>query len=318
MKSFTGIKKLSSTLFAILAIYTFIITGGSVEAFSGTGADPASVSSETAGDPVVSYLGPAGTYTEEAAHFFFSEGDFRPKETVPDAIAEVINKEADYAVIPQENTIGGAVTNYIDALIAEKDIYVVGEVIIPISQTLMGLPGTSIDDIQTVCSHAQGIAQSAEWRKEYLPDALTQEMASTAAAASYVAETGDKTIAAIAAPGAADLYGLSILAENVQITDTNKTRFYVLSSSRLTDEGQTNAVFTVSCEASRIDDIIVEIHDAGLEFVTIHDRPEGSYLGSYNYIIEVEDEAGLSGDVISELENIKELYCLGCFCVLEK
>ena len=74
----------------------------------------------------------------------------------------------------------------------------------------------------------------------------------------------------------------------------------------------------IGLPGTSIDDIIVEIHDAGLEFVTIHDRPEGSYLGSYNYIIEVEDEAGLSGDVISELENIKELHCLGCFCVLEK
>ena len=58
------------------------------------------------------------------------------------AIDDVISKNADYAVIPQENTLGGAVTNYIDALIASKDIYVVGEVILPINQTLMGIPGT--------------------------------------------------------------------------------------------------------------------------------------------------------------------------------
>lgn len=64
-----------------------------------------------------------------------------------------------------------------------------------------------------------------------LPDTVTQEMASTAAAASYVAETGDPTIAVVAAPGAAPLYGLEVLAENVQITDTNKTRFYVLSAA---------------------------------------------------------------------------------------
>ena len=273
-----------------------------------------------AAEPRISYLGPAGTYTEEAAQLFFPEGVFQPKASVPDAIADVKEGNADYAVIPQENTLGGAVVSYIDALIAEKDMYVVGEVILPISQTLMALPGTRLEDIRTVCSHAQGIAQSAAWRKEHLPNAAAQEMASTAAAASYVAASGDKTAAAIAAPGAAELYGLSILAENVQITDTNQTRFYVLASSRLKEEGkqQTNAVFVASCEANRIDDIIVRIHQSGAELVTIHDRPEGSQLGNYNYIIEVTDERGMSDELMAELDAIPEVHCLGSFCVIAK
>ena len=151
----------------------------------------------------VSYLGPEGTYTEEAAQFWFTGGEtLKPKETVNDAVTDVLSGSADFAVIPQENTLGGAVVNYVDALIAAEDAYVVGEVVLPISQTLMGVPGASIGDIRTVCSHAQGLTQSAGWRSEHLPDAETQEMASTAAAASYVAEQGDKTIAAVAAPGA--------------------------------------------------------------------------------------------------------------------
>ena len=280
----------------------------------------APASSEFVDNPGISYLGPEGTYTEEAAQFFFSKGEFQPKETVPNAIADVLEGNADYAVIPQENTLGGAVTDYIDVLIAENDIYVVGEVILPINQTLMALPGASIDDIRTICSHAQGIAQSAKWRKDHLPDAVTQEMDSTAAAASFVSKSGDKTVAAIAAPGAAELYGLSVLAENVQITDTNKTRFYVLASSRLKEEGkaQTHAVLVASCEANRIDDIIVEIHNKGVELVTIHDRPEGSQLGTYNYIIEIENETGLSDKILAELDAIPELRCLGSFNVKEK
>ena len=267
----------------------------------------------------VSYLGPEGTYTEEAAKFFFSAGDFVPKASVTEAIADVMEGEADYAVIPQENTLGGAVTNYVDALIAEEDIYVVGEVILPINQTLMGLPGASLEDIRTVCSHAQGIIQSAEWRKEHLPDAATQEMSSTAAAAGYVAENGDKTIAAVAAPGAADLYGLEVLAENVQITDANKTRFYVLSSFvPEEDEAWTHAVFVACCEASRIDDIIVEIHDTGAELVTLHDRPEGSRLGLYNYIIEVTDEPGLSDEVLEAIASEPEVHFRGSFNAIEK
>ena len=72
----------------------------------------------------VSYLGPAGTYTEEAAQFFFQGGEaLNPKETVNDAIADLLSGEADYAVIPQENTVGGAVVNYVDALIGAEDAF---------------------------------------------------------------------------------------------------------------------------------------------------------------------------------------------------
>ena len=267
----------------------------------------------------VSYLGPAGTYTEEAAQFFFQGGEaLDAKETVNDAIADVLSGEADYAVIPQENTVGGAVVNYVDALIGAEDAFVVGEVVLPISQTLMGVPGATIADIQIVCSHAQGLTQSALWRSENLPDAQTQEMASTAAAASYVAETGDESIAAVAAPGAAALYGLEVLAENVQITDANKTRFYVLSRQGLDGEGLTRAVFVATCEANRIDDIVVRLHDAGLEMVALHDRPEGSALGSYHYVIEVEDEEGVTQAQIEAALAMDGVRFAGRFNAVEK
>ena len=270
-------------------------------------------------DAAVSYLGPAGTYTEEAAMFFFPEAkNLMPKKTVDDAIADVMNGTADYAVIPQENTLGGAVTNYVDALIKQNDAFVIGEVILPISQTLMGVPGARIGDIKTVCSHAQGIKQSETWRKEHLPDAVTEEKASTAAAAEYVSEQQDKSIAAIAAPGAAALYGLDVLAENVQITDANKTRFYVLSSKEPEGEGFPRAVFVATCKADRIDDIIVEIHDSGVELVTIHDRPEGSELGSYFYVIEVENEGGMTQEQLDRISNIEEVRLVGKFRSVEK
>ena len=292
-------------------------------ALAGCGAPAAEVSLSdkpawTAGTKV-SYLGPAGTYTEEATHFFFDgTGTFFPKETVEDAIADVVNGAADYAVIPQENTIGGAVTNYVDALLATDGVYVVGEVILPISQTLLGVPGAAITDIRTVCSHAQGIKQSERWRAEHMPDAVTEEMSSTAAAASYVAEQGDKSIAAIAAPAAAELYGLDVLAENVQITDANKTRFYVLSATPLANGENRRAVFVANCEANRIDDIIVTIHNAGLELVTIHDRPDGSALGSYHYIIETENINGVTQKQISAVCKYTEVQFRGSYDTTEK
>ena len=269
----------------------------------------ASSFAESADAVQASYLGPEGTYTEEAAQFWFCSGEtLNPRATVNDAIADLLSGDADFAVIPQENTLGGAVVNYVDALIAAEYAFVVGEVVLPINQTLMGVPGAAIEDIKTVCSHAQGLTQSAAWRSEHLPDAGAVEMSSTAAAASYVAEQGNQSIAAVAAPGAAPLYGLEVLAENVQITDANKTRFYVLSDRPLETEGLTRAVFVVTCEGSRIDDILVAMRDAGLEIVSLHDRPEGSRLGRYHYVIEAEDAEGITDvqvGIISALEGVR-------------
>ena len=280
---------------------------------------PAFAFAEGADAVRVSYLGPEGTYTEEAARFWFRDGEtLNAKATVNDAIADLLSGEADFAVIPQENTVGGAVVNYVDALIAAKDAYVVGEVVLPISQTLMGVPGAELSDIKTVCSHAQGLTQSAAWRAARLPDAEAVEMSSTAAAARFVAEQRDKSIAAVAAPGAAPLYGLEVLAENVQITDANKTRFYVLSKRPLETDALTRAVFVATCEGSQIDDIIVTIHDAGLEIVALHDRPEGSSLGRYHYVIEVENEAGIPDAQVETLSALDGLRFAGRFRAMEK
>ena len=88
-----------------------------------------------------------------------------------------------YAVIPQENTIGGAVTDYVDILISQTDVSVVGEVELPINQNLLTLPDTDISGIRTVYSHKQGIAQGKEWLETNLPDAEIIEVSSTAKAA---------------------------------------------------------------------------------------------------------------------------------------
>lgn len=267
----------------------------------------------------VSYLGPEGTYTEEAARFFFGEGaTLVPKQTVDDAIADVLSGEADCAVIPQENTLGGAVVGYVDALIAAEDVWVVGEVVLPINQTLMGVPGATLSDIRTVCSHAQGLTQSARWRAENLPDAEAMEMPSTAAAASYVSQQQDKSVAAVAAPGAAALYGLEVLAENVQITSANKTRFYVLARRPLRGDGLHRAVFVATCPADRIDDIIVRMHESGLELVALHDRPEGSALGRYNYLIEAEYAPGVTDEQVDAVCAMESVRLVGCFGAVEK
>lgn len=238
---------------------------------------------------IISYLGPEGTYTEEAAKLFFGEeSDTRPQKTVADAVDMLLDGNCDYAVIPQENTIGGPVYDYIDEFLSHRELSVAGEVELPIRQALMAKDGVSLDNIKTVYSHKQGIVQGADWLKNNLPNAEIIEVSSTAEGAKMVSESDSGNSAAIASVGAARVYGLSVLAENIQMNEDNKTRFYILS----TDEPQENAsgrmVFTACGEASGLSELLSKTEKPGIKPLYIHDRPEKTVMGRYIWLIECE------------------------------
>ena len=235
----------------------------------------------------VSYLGPEGTYTQEACEKFFGgKGSYIPYETVPDAVQALNDGKSNYAVIPQENTIGGAVIDYVDTLIANDGVSVVGEVELPISQNLLVLPGTTLGDIKTVYSHKQGIAQGKEWLEKNLPDAEVIEASSTAEGAKTVADGKDKACAAIASAGCAQVYGLEILAAGIQNNDKNKTRFYVLSKDAPATASADRLAFIASGTAKDLPSLMTKIDKLGIELIALHDRPEKTELGNYYYLIE--------------------------------
>ena len=262
----------------------------------------------------VAYLGPAGTYTEEATKLFFGDNDeLLAQETVAQALELVTDGSAAYAVIPQENTLGGPVTDYIDALLATEGVSVVGEGVLPIRQTLMGLPGTDLAQVGTVYSHKQGLAQSSAWLDENLPGVERVERPSTAAAAQEVAEGTDRTVAAIAAPGAADLYGLEVLQENVSQSEANVTRFYVVSRTPNGLEGYDRLTLVASISADELPALLEEVCADGTELVSVHDRPEGSALGRYRYVVELARGAGFSSEEIERISGIQGVACLGAY-----
>ena len=235
----------------------------------------------------VSYLGPEGTYTQEACEKFFErKGSYLPYQTVPKAVQALTDGKSNYAVIPQENTIGGAVVDYVDTLIASENVSVVGEVELPISQNLLVLPGTALSDIKTVYSHKQGIAQGKEWLEKNLPDAEVIEASSTAEGAKTVADGKDKSCAAIASAGCADVYGLEILAAGSQNNDKNKTRFYVLSKEAPATATSDRLAFIASGFAKDLPKLTAEMDKLGITLVALHDRPEKTELGNYHYLIE--------------------------------
>ena len=235
----------------------------------------------------VSYLGPEGTYTQEACgRFFEKQGTYVPYETVGDAVEALVNGDSNYAVIPQENTIGGAVIDYVDTLLSQPEVSVVGEVELPINQNLLVLPGTALSAIKTVYSHKQGIAQGRDWLEENLPDAEVTEVSSTAEGAKMVAEAGDPSCAAIASAACADVYGLEVLAAAIQNNDRTKTRFYVLSTDAPATAPADRTAFVASGSAEDLPELMAAMEQQNVTLVALHDRPLKTELGQYAYLIE--------------------------------
>ena len=251
---------------------------------SRTESSPVQISYETA---VVSYLGPEGTYTQEACGTFFEkQGSYIPYKTVGEAVEALVCGDSNYAVIPQENTIGGAVIDYVDTLLAQTAVSVVGEVELPINQNLLVLPGADLDGIKTVYSHSQGITQGKVWLKENLPNAKVVEVSSTAEGAKMVAEEEDFSCAAIASAACADVYGLDILAAGIQNNQSNKTRFYVLSLDEPATAQAERLAFVAKGDAGELTALMAEMKILNMELITLHDRPLKTELGEYYYLIE--------------------------------
>ena len=227
-------------------------------------------------DAKISYLGPEGTYTQEACqNFFDNNGSYIPYTTVPEAVEALTSGESDYAVIPQENTIGGAVVDYVDTLIGTESVSVVEEVELPISQNLLVLPGTELSDIKTVYSHKQGIAQGKEWLSKNLPDAEVIEVSSTAEGAKMVSEGNDKSCAAIASAGCADVYGLEIMERNIQNNDNNCTRFIVISKKAIVSDkaDKISLCFTLSNHPGSLYNVLCRFATHGFDLTKIESRP---------------------------------------------
>ena len=174
----------------------------------------------------IAFQGEIGANSDMACRDMFPHMDPMPCRTFEDAFNAVESGQAKLAMIPIENTIAGRVAD-IHYLLPESELHIVGEYFMPIHFQLVGVKGTTLESITSVHSHIHALGQCRNivrdngWRSVVAGD--------TAGAARQVAEANDPTMAAFAPRLAAELYGLEILAENVEDTDSNVTRFVVLS-----------------------------------------------------------------------------------------
>ncbi|MBS3648660.1 prephenate dehydratase [Pseudaminobacter sp. 19-2017] len=177
----------------------------------------------------IAFQGEPGANSDTACRNMFPDMVPLPCATFEDAFNAVETGKADLAMIPIENTIAGRVAD-IHHLLPESKLHIIGEYFLPIHFQLMVLPGVSRKEVKTIHSHIHALGQCRKYiRKNGWKPMVAGD---TAGAAKLVAETGDRTMAALAPRLAADLYGLDIIDENVEDTDTNVTRFVVLTKSK--------------------------------------------------------------------------------------
>ncbi|SJM28810.1 MULTISPECIES: prephenate dehydratase [Mesorhizobium] len=177
----------------------------------------------------IAFQGEPGANSDTACRNMFPDMEPLPCPTFEDAFNAVETGKADLAMIPIENTIAGRVAD-IHHLLPESKLHIVGEYFLPIHFQLMVLPGVRRDEIRTVHSHIHALGQCRKYiRKNGWKPVVAGD---TAGAAKLVAELKDRTMAALAPALASTLYGLDIIEENVEDTDSNVTRFVVLTRNR--------------------------------------------------------------------------------------
>ncbi len=253
----------------------------------------------------VAYLGPPGTFTEDALRDASPGGELEPvpSPSVYAAIVSVEAGEADRAFVPFENSIEGAVRATLDTLAFDASgVALVGEHDHPISHCLIAKEPMPLERIAVVVSHPQGTAQCARFIRERLPGAEVMAASSTAEAVRLVSEERAPW-AALGAQGAAELYGCVVLQEGVEDQPDNVTRFVWIAPEGTEPEGEgpwrTSLIFSElgADKPGALVDALQAFSDQGVNLTRIESRPRPGGLGSYMFFIDL--EGGAHEDAVS-------------------
>ncbi|MBQ8261457.1 MAG: prephenate dehydratase [Lachnospiraceae bacterium] len=244
----------------------------------------------------VVFQGAAGSYSEAAMREFFGENaNSFHVETFRDAMMALEEGSAEYAVLPIENSTAGIVSEIYD-LLAEFEHFIVAEQVIKIEHCLMGCPGTTLDTIETVYSHPQSLMQSEHFLREH--GSWNQiSMKNNAFAAEKVATEQKCNQAAIAGEYAAKVYGLEIIKKGVNHSDSNSTRFIIVSNRKvfLRDAKKISLCFEIPHESGSLYRILSHFIFNGLNMNKIESRPIEGRNWEYRFFVDFEGNLADSG-----------------------
>ncbi|MFC2091472.1 bifunctional chorismate mutase/prephenate dehydratase [Elusimicrobiota bacterium] len=203
----------------------------------------------------ISYLGPQATFTHMAATKQFSEScQYSSASSISQVFREVDKERSDYGVVPIENSTEGIVTHTLD-MFFDSDCKIIAEILMEVSHNLMSKEG-DISDIRKIYSHPQAFAQCEMWLEEHLPMIETVELSSTAKAAEKA--SAEKGTAAIASAMASRIYGLNILADNIEDTKENITRFFIIGKTitKPSKDSKTSVMFSIKDRVGALHDML--------------------------------------------------------------
>ena len=262
----------------------------------------------------VVYQGSEGSYSQAAMlQFFGKDVNSFHVDTFRDAMSAIEEGSADFAVLPIENSTAGMVSEIYDLLV-EFENYIVAEQIIKIEHCLMAAPGTKREDIKRVYSHPQSLMQCAKYLQNY--DWQQISMKNNAFAAKKVAEEKDVTQAAIAGAHAAEVYGLDILEKGINQSDTNSTRFIVVTNQKIfkKDASKISICIEVPHKSGSLYHMLSHFIYNNLNMTKIESRPIEDRNWEYRFFIDFEGnlaDAGVKNALRGLRDEARNMKILG-------
>lgn len=254
----------------------------------------------------VVYQGVEGAYTHAATlQYFGDDVDAYHVNTWEEAMKAVEAGQADYAVVPIENSSTGAVIDNYDLLI-KYDNVIVAEVFLTVEHALLGVPGATEEDIKLVYSHPQALMQCSEFLNDHR-EWRQISVENTAIAAKKIIEDQDKTQAAVASEVAGRLYGLSVLQSSINHNKHNTTRFIVLAKEHIyrQDAGKISICFELPHRSGSLYDMLGNFIYNGVNMMKIESRPILGRNWEYRFFVDIEGNLG-DNSVQNALKSISE------------
>jgi prephenate dehydratase len=237
------------------------------------------------------YLGPEGTFAEQALYTLpaAARDSSTPARSVPEALETVRAGAADAALVPLENSIGGAVGVTVDEMVDGNPLMITREVVLPVDFVLAARPGTTTTAVRTVAAHPQASTQCRGWLRAHLPDAVVVDVLSNGAAATAVA--AGQHDAAICAPIGAGRQGLTVLADKIADHADAVTRFVLVTRPApppppTGDDVTSLAVYIAHDRVGALLAVLMELAVRGVNLTRIESRPTGEALGRYVFFLD--------------------------------
>jgi len=255
----------------------------------------------------LAFLGPAGTFSEQAALLCDPQAQLLPFATVAAVAAAVDSGMADEGIMAIENSLEGSVTDTLDMLIHESALLIRRELVLPIEHCLLVKPGTTADQVTTVYSHPQALGQCRRFLERCFTRARMEASLSTTAAVEQMMEQDGA--AAVATMRAAELYKAQVLARAIQDNQNNETRFVLVaaSDSAATGRDKTSLAFSVPQDRpGSLVDALKEFSDRRINLTKIESRPTKQELGKYVFLVDLEGHR-TDPKVVEALERVQAL-----------